>query len=473
MGKRSRGGSATTSNTLMSVANSASASTYGTIVNSEPGSLLEARLPASALVGPAPLGQATTAGVKKTGRDGKNIWDEYYPLVQPTHQYHHRNDRGSSNYFFHGMFSADVMWAYRDAVIAYLVSLYSMVVLSLTGLVFCKQWGISPNTPIVFAIRCLWFVSPVIASFALRSIAKMRLQACNTPPHWNIPPFHYLFKSSHSSRSTLRLAMLSYAIPVLCDLAAFSFTAATRMVNPFNRKFVRKLELVFSFNNIEALDSGLVFYVFYIILLGIFWDPVPPQRYDVGLSMGQRPLGTSWFFFATIQEIGWSGSLFPALEIVFSHSTILASAITGCIWALWHWPMIIAEALDVVPKGSGYSVVETPDFQLVYVLAVFTLLLVGSRIIMCWIQGNSSYVIWSSVFYHSTHNLFITSVFGQLTAPLYEKAQLFSYFSSEASICLLVTVWFSTCILSQMFRWTNLMPMLRRAHPSATRALAA
>jgi membrane protease YdiL (CAAX protease family) len=97
----------------------------------------------------------------------------------------------------------------------------------------------------------------------------------------------------------------------------------------------------------------------------------------------------------------------PALEIVFSHSTILASAITGCIWALWHWPMIIADALDVVPKGSGYSVAETRDFHLLYVLAVFTLLLIGSRIIMCWIQGNSSYVIWSSVVYHATHNLYV------------------------------------------------------------------
>ena len=96
-----------------------------------------------------------------------------------------------------------------------------------------------------------------------------------------------------------------------------------------------------------------------------------------------------------------------ALEIVFSHSTILASAITGCIWALWHWPMIIADALEVVPKGSGYSVAETREFHLLYVLAVFTLVLVGSRIIMCWIQGNSSYVIWSSVVYHATHNLYV------------------------------------------------------------------
>ncbi|RLN52421.1 hypothetical protein BBJ29_005048 [Phytophthora kernoviae] len=371
MGKRSRDSSATTSSRLSST-HSTNASNYGTIVDLEPGAPPEARA-ASALVGPVPTGSAV-ASAKKAGRDGKNIWDEYYPLVQPAHQYHHRNDRGSSNYFFHGMFSADVMWAYRDAVIAYLVALYSMVVLSLTGLVFCKQWGISSNTPI------------------------------------------------------------------------------------FNRTFVRKLEMVFSFNDVEALDSGLVFYVFYISFLGIFWDPVPPQRYDVGLSMGLRPLGTSWFFFAMIQEIGWSGSLFP--EIVFSHSTILASAITGCIWALWHWPMIIADALEVVPKGSGYSVAETRDFNMIYVLAVFTFLLVGSRIIMCWIQGNSSYVIWSSVVYHAAHNLFITSVFGQLTAPLYDKTQLFSFFSSEASICLLVTT--PTVILQQVpFDATIQLPELK------------
>ncbi|KAG7397357.1 hypothetical protein PHYBOEH_000869 [Phytophthora boehmeriae] len=455
MGKRSRDSTATSSS-RMSSTHAKNGSNYGTIADLEPGSPPEQPRAASALVGPVPTG----ASAKKSARDGKNIWDEYYPLIQPAHQYHHRNDRGSSNYFFHGMFSADVMWAYRDAVIAYLVALYSMVVLSLTGLVFCKQWGISSDTPIVFAFRCLWFVSPAVASLALRNIAKLRLLACNTPPHWNIPPLFHLFKSSHSSRSMLRLALLSYAVPVLCELAAYSFTAATRVVNPFNRTFVRKLEMVFSFNDVEALDSGLVFYVFYISLLGIFWDPVPPQRYDVGLSMGLRPLGTSWFFFAMIQEIGWSGSLFPALEIVFSHSTILASAITGCIWALWHWPMIIADALEVVPKGSGYAVVETREFNMIYVLVVFTILLVGSRIIMCWIQGNSSYVIWSSVVYHATHNLFITSVFGQLTAPLYDKAQLFSFFSSEASICLLVTT--PTVILQQVaFDATVQLPELK------------
>ena len=143
---------------------------YGAVGDIEASSIPEVKAAASsALVGPIPAGSVVVANATKDGRDGKNIWDEYYPLVQTAHQYHHRNDRGSSNYFFHGMFSADVMLAYRDAVIAYLVALYSMVVLSLTGLVFCKQWGIVPETPIVFAFRCMWLISPAVASLALRN----------------------------------------------------------------------------------------------------------------------------------------------------------------------------------------------------------------------------------------------------------------------------------------------------------------
>jgi hypothetical protein len=104
-------------------------------------------------------------------REGRGtIWEEYYPLIQPPNQYHqhHRNGRGSSNYFFHGMFSSDVLCAYRDAVFAYLVTTTSMTVLSLTALVFCKEWGIPAQSPIVFLSRCIWLVSPAVASFSLR-----------------------------------------------------------------------------------------------------------------------------------------------------------------------------------------------------------------------------------------------------------------------------------------------------------------
>jgi hypothetical protein len=79
---------------------------------------------------------------------------------------------------------------------------------------------------------------------------------------------------------------------------------------------VEKLETVFSFNDVEALDSGLVFYVFYIFFVGILWDPLPPKRYDFGLALNWRPIGCSWFILATFEEIGWSGCLFPGKYLV-------------------------------------------------------------------------------------------------------------------------------------------------------------
>ncbi|KAF0775021.1 hypothetical protein AaE_001277, partial [Aphanomyces astaci] len=118
----------------------------------------------------------------------------------------------------------------------------------------------------------------------------------------------------------------------------------------------------------------------------------------------------SWLLLSLFQEIGWSGALYPALDIFFGHSAFMASVVTGVIWAVWHWPFIIAEKYKIIPPGSGYSVVDVEDFQVLSVLSIFTILLVGSRIIMCWIQGKSSYVIWSSVLYHASHGLFISLV---------------------------------------------------------------
>lgn len=153
MGKRGTGAGKRPSGSAGGSAASTASSNYGSIIH----------------MTTMPQDPATTSPPKKSSSsDGKNIWDEYYPLIQASHQYH-QNGRGASNYFFHGMFSSDVLCAYRDAVLAYLVALFSMVVLSITGLVFCKEWGIEPNSPVVFAFRALWIISPAIASLALRN----------------------------------------------------------------------------------------------------------------------------------------------------------------------------------------------------------------------------------------------------------------------------------------------------------------
>lgn len=161
MGKRgSAGGKRASGNPASIGSTSTASSNYGSIIHMS-------TLPVAA--DRSVLEETAQRPPPPSKSDGKNnIWEEYYPLIQPAHQYHH-NGRGASNYFFHGMFSSDVLCAYRDAVLAYLVALFSMVVLSITGLVFCKEWGIEPTSPIVFAFRSLWTISPAIASFALRN----------------------------------------------------------------------------------------------------------------------------------------------------------------------------------------------------------------------------------------------------------------------------------------------------------------
>ncbi|ETV80818.1 hypothetical protein H257_06285 [Aphanomyces astaci] len=373
-----------------------------------------------------------------------DIWEEHYPLLQP--------NSTNNTLPIHNFFSPEVVNAYTYGVHAFVVTLVTLSILSLTGLVLCQLFSLSSLFCALF--RLLWLVSPAVAALSLRHIAGTHLNFRYNVmafPMWEIPPLADLFRCYPKS-SLARVLSMSFFIPLLCQVAAYTLVAATRMVNPFNRPFVERAESVFSFDNQDAKDGGLVFYVFYLVVAGIVWDPVPPPRFDFGVALNSRPIGCSWLLLSLFQEIGWSGALYPALDIIFGHSAFMASVVTGVIWAVWHWPFIIAEKYKIIPPGSGYSVVDVEDFQVLSVLSIFTILLVGSRIIMCWIQGKSSYVIWSSVLYHASHGLFIVSVFGQLTGPLYEKADDYPYFSSEGSICLVVTTWFSTCILSQLFR---------------------
>lgn len=152
-----------------------------------------------------------------------------------------------------------------------------------------------------------------------------------------------------------------------------------------------------------------------------------------------------------------------------AHSTLLSTTLTGVVWALWHWPYIIAEHFQMIPKDTGYFIgsYESSDgsYSILYSLAAFSITLVGSRVIMCWIQGRDSYMIWTSVVYHGAHNLyvystlyindecvyrFIVSVFAQIVEPSVGHKSLVNVFSGESSICLVVAVWFSALILSRV-----------------------
>ena len=185
--------------------------------------------------------------------------------------------------------------------------------------------------------------------------------------------------------------------------------------------------------------------------------------YDIYIYI-ERALGCSWFILSLVEEIGWSGTLYPACDVVFANSSCLASSVTGIIWALWHWPFILAEYYSVIPEGTGMIVGQTVGGHatgqtIVYCLLLCTLFLVGSRWIMCWIQGNNNYSIWTSVVYHASQNLYINSVFNQLGGPTSGKTEWFPYFTGKSNLCLVIAVWFSAVILAHVCR---LPPIVRK-----------
>lgn len=154
-----------------------------------------------------------TAKPQSLKKKKTTIWEEHYPLIQPPNQYHHHR----YGYFFHGLFTSDVTCAYRDAVIAFLVLLFSMTIISITGLIFCKEWGIPSQSVHVFVCRLVWLSSPYCASLALRhSTSLNRCFVWDTNARFSrktaAAGLSYTAELEHSSISTF-ISVLSSA----CD----------------------------------------------------------------------------------------------------------------------------------------------------------------------------------------------------------------------------------------------------------------
>ncbi len=99
------------------------------------------------------------------------------------------------------------------------------------------------------------------------------------------------------------------------------------------------------------------------------------------------------------EEIGWRGFLAP--ELAKRRGFTTASLITGGIWAVWHYPVILFS--DFNPG--------TPTW---YALSCFTVMLVGLSVIYTWFRLRTG-SLWTATFLHASHNLFIQGVFTPLT----------------------------------------------------------
>jgi membrane protease YdiL (CAAX protease family) len=104
-------------------------------------------------------------------------------------------------------------------------------------------------------------------------------------------------------------------------------------------------------------------------------------------------------FSSAGEEIGWRGLLLP--ELARRTSFTRAALISGLIWAIFHYPLILfADYHSAAP--------------LWFALIMFTISVFGISFVAAWLRLKSGSV-WTAVVLHTSHNLFVQSVFDPLT----------------------------------------------------------
>jgi len=100
------------------------------------------------------------------------------------------------------------------------------------------------------------------------------------------------------------------------------------------------------------------------------------------------------------EELGWRGFLVPQLAKVIPFPRV--AFVSGIIWALWHYPIIL---FSTAYRGAG---------PLWYTVACFTVMVVGLSFLFAWMRLKSGSV-WTGMILHASHNLFIQAFFDPLT----------------------------------------------------------
>ena len=101
------------------------------------------------------------------------------------------------------------------------------------------------------------------------------------------------------------------------------------------------------------------------------------------------------------EELGWRGFLVPQLAKVMPFGGVALTS--GVIWSLWHYPLILFANYH----GAG------PAW---YSLMCFTVMVIGIAFLFAWMRLKSGSV-WTGMFLHASHNIFIQSFFDPLTRP--------------------------------------------------------
>ena len=98
------------------------------------------------------------------------------------------------------------------------------------------------------------------------------------------------------------------------------------------------------------------------------------------------------------EEIGWRGFLVPELAKQMSFTKL--SLLNGCIWAIWHAPLLLFADYN---SGTNHW----------YALGCSSITVVSLGFICAWLRLKSE-SLWPPAVLHASHNLFLVGVFDNL-----------------------------------------------------------
>ena len=202
-----------------------------------------------------------------------------------------------------------------------------------------------------------------------------------------------------------RYQFWSYVVPLFYVMIAYIIIWSLGWGGFYNKDFATRIDTAFGFTNLPA---GVNLF-FYFIIMGLLGMP----------GSASSALG---------EEIGWRGFLVPELSKRFNYTH--TSLITGGIWAVWHFPILLFADYN---SGTAYW----------YGLSCFTVMVISMSFIMTWFRLKSN-SLWTAVLLHASHNLFIQSIFTPLTTDTGHT----NYFIDEFGIVLPVI-----CVCFAFFFW--------------------
>lgn len=221
-----------------------------------------------------------------------------------------------------------------------------------------------------------------------------------------------------------KYALMSWYIPLIYAAIAYAIVWLSGLGGFPNHDFVASLV-----TRMGSRLSPAAATILYVLLMGSF-----------GMV---RSLSS-----ALGEEIGWRGLLVP--ELSKSLGFTATALISGIIWSLWHYPILI-----FADYNAGTATW--------YALSCFTVMVIAISFVFAWLRLKSG-SLWTGALLHASHNLYVQAIFTPLTRDTGKTAW---YIDEFGAVLPLVAVGFA------IYFWTRRGELAAAQEPSALAPVAA